>query len=146
MANKVYPQFLLARGRGTSTEDLAAAGVNVKFVFLDLAAYTYSDAHEFLSDIPGGARIATSGNLANKTVTRSGDDVVFDADDFDVVIEAAQPSIEAGVFYIDTGVAGTSRLLTFRDVNAGLPFTPNSAGETKAVRLDATGWMRWTNP
>jgi Neuraminidase (sialidase) len=146
MANKVYPEFILARAKGTSTEDLSSGAVNVKAVLVDTASYTYSDAHAFLSDIAVGARIATSGDLVNKTVVRSGDDVVFDADDFDIVIPAAQPSIEAFVIYIDTGVAGTSRLVRYYDTGTGFPFTPNASGETRQIRIDPTGWMRWNNP
>lgn len=146
MANKIYPEFILARAKGTSTEDLSSGAVNVKAVFVDTGAYTYSDAHQFLSDIAGGARIATSGNMTTKTVTRVVDDVMFDCDDFDIVIGASQPSIEAIVWYIDTGVAGTSRLIRYYDTGSGLPFTPNSAGETRQIRIDPTGWMRWNNP
>ena len=146
MANKIYPEFMLARARGTSTEDLASAGVNVKAVLVDLGAYTYSDAHVFLSDIPVGARIATSGNVANKSVSRVVDDVMFDCDDFDIVIAAAQPTIEAIVWYIDTGTPATSRLIRYYDTGTGLPFTPSASGETRQIRIDATGYMRWNNP
>lgn len=146
MANKVYPAFLRARLVGSSTEDLSSAGVNVKAVLVDTASYTYSDAHDFLDDIPGGARIATSGNLTTKAVTIVGDDVNVTADNFDVVIPASQPTIEAIVFYIDTGVASTSRLLRYYDTGAGFPFAPNAAGETRQIRPDATGWLRITNP
>lgn len=140
MANRTYPEFELARSKGQSTEDLSSAGVNVKCVLIDTASYTYSDAHVFLSDIPGGARIATSGNLANKTVTRSAGKIVHDADDFDVTIGAAQPSVEALAYYIDTGSAATSRLVTYKDTGSGLPFTPSAGGETRQVRINADGW------
>lgn len=146
MANKIYPQFILARLRGQSTEDLASAGVNVKFVAIDTGAYTYSDAHEFLSDIPSGARIATSANLTGKTVVRSGDDVNIDCDDFDVTIGAGQPSIEAGAYYIDTGTPATSRLMKFQDTGGGFPFTPSSGGETREIRVASGGFMQWGNP
>ncbi len=146
MANKIYPEFILARLRGTNTDDLAAGGVNVKCVLVDLAQYTYSDAHDFLDDVAVGARIATSGNLANKTVARSGDDVNCDADDFDITIGASQPSIEALIYYIDTGSAATSRLIKFQDTGGGLPFTPNSAGETREIRVATGGFMQWGNP
>jgi hypothetical protein len=146
MANKTYPAFIRARMVGSSTEDLSSAGVNVKAVLVDTAAYTYSDAHDFLDDIPGGARIATSANLANKAVTIVGDDVNITADNFDMVIPASQPTIEAIAFYIDTGVASTSRLLRYHDTGAGFPFTPNAAGETRQIRPDATGFMRFANP
>lgn len=146
MANKVYPRFILRRLTGVSTEDLSSAGVNVKAVAVDLAAYTYSDNHEFLSDIPGGARIATSANLTGKTVTQSGDDVLVDADDIDITFGASQPSVEAVVYYIDTGAAGTSRLIKFMDTSSGLPYTPPTGGGTVELRVAAGGYMNWGNP
>lgn len=94
----------------------------IKVVLVDTAAYTVNLAtHQFLSDIPVGARIATSGNLANKTVTAG----VADADDveFSAVTGA---TIEAIVIYKDTGNAATSRLIAYLDtVTSGLPITPN---------------------
>ena len=74
MANKLYPK--------TKTQFLQAgidlSAVNVRAILIDAGAYTYDDAHDFLDDIPSGARIAVSGNLTNKTF---GDDGSFDSDD-----------------------------------------------------------------
>lgn len=146
MANKIYPEFIRARMVGTSTEDLSSAGVDVRIVLIDTALYTYSDAHQFLSDIPVGARIATSSSLTGKTVTIVGDDVQIGSDNVDAVIPAAQPTVEACAYYINTGTPATSRLLRYHDTGAGFPFTPNPAGETKQLRPDATGWMLFSNP
>ena len=50
----------------------------IKIVLVDAADYTVDlAAHDFLDDVPAGARIATSGALANKSTTAG----VFDADD-----------------------------------------------------------------
>jgi len=62
------------------------------------------------------------------------------------VIPASQPSIEAIVFYIDSGSAATSRLIRFADTLAELPFTPAAGGETRQIRPAATGWFRLVNP
>jgi hypothetical protein len=128
MANAFYPKYL---------ENLLEADIdipvdNIKIVLVDLGAYTYSAAHEFLSDIPVGARIATSGNLANKTITSG----VVDADNvtFSAVTGA---SVEAYVVYQDTGVAATSRLIIFVDAATGLPVTPNGGDIT--LTWDASG-------
>ncbi|MEB3210276.1 MAG: hypothetical protein VKL39_02930 [Leptolyngbyaceae bacterium] len=71
MANAIYPKF---------KEQALQGGVNlltsdVKAVLVDLADYTYSASHEFLSDIVVGGRVATSPNLGSKTFTNG----TFDA-------------------------------------------------------------------
>ena len=122
MANKLYPKYKQA---------LLGAGVNlltgtVKAQLVDTSAYTYSDTHSFLSDIPAAARYGTAATLANKTVVNG----VFDADDalFTSVPAGAAGTTdkeEAIVLYLDTGAAGTSQLIYFIDTAAGLPVTPN---------------------
>jgi hypothetical protein len=111
----------------------------IKAVFVDGADYTPNLAtHQFLSDIPSGARVATSGALQNKTVT----DGVFDADDI-IVASVSGDQFEYIVLYKDTGVEGTSRLLALIDTATGLPCTPNgsditiqwSSGADKIFRL-----------
>lgn len=100
---------------------LDLTSLNLKTVLVDTGTYTFSAAHDFLDDVAGGARIATSGNLASKTVT----DGVFDAADvtFTAVTGA---TVEAIVIYNDTGTAATSDLIAYIDTaSAGLPFTPN---------------------
>ena len=131
MANVVYPKAAREGMRG----GLNLTGVTVKAVAVDLAAYTYAASHEFLSDIPGGARVATSGALTSKTDTVPSDGI-FDADDV-TFVAITGASVEAIVLFIDTGVAGTSRLLTYVDSAAGLPFTPSGGDEI--VRWNAAG-------
>jgi hypothetical protein len=79
VTNLIYPKWKAARSKA-QTPDLSSAGTNVKIVLVDLGQYTYAAGHEFLTDIPSGARIATSGNLANKVVNAGTG--VLDADDF----------------------------------------------------------------
>lgn len=147
MANKVYPKAIEAALKG-AMPDLSSAGTNVKALLVDTSAYTYSNAHEFLSDIPSGARIATSGNLANKSIaTVNTDDVRFDADDYSITIGASQPSVEALVYYVDTGNAATSRLLCYKDTGLSwLPRTPPTGGEVLNVTVNASGVFEWQNP
>ena len=114
MANTLYPKFkesLLTGGANLST-------ANVKAVLVDFGAYTYSAAHQYLSDIPVGARISTSPNLTTKTITSG----VFDADDTTFTAVPAT-SVEAVVLYIDTGTAATSQLIIILDTVTGLPIT-----------------------
>lgn len=78
----------------------------------------------FLSDIPGGARIATSGNLASKTVVDGAIGGVADAADITLIAVTGAQS-EALVIYKDTGSAATSPLLWLLVVATGLPVLPN---------------------
>lgn len=111
----------------------------IKAVLVDVAAYTVSiDTHEFLTDIPSAARVATSSNMATKTATLG----VADCDDFAFTAVTGAPS-EALVFYKDTGTASTSPLIAYLDSATGLPVTPNggdinvliSSGASKLFKL-----------
>ena len=97
----------------------------IKVVLVDYALYTLDlDNHEFLSDIPAGARVATTPALTGKT--RVGG--VLDADDPSFGNVSGAQS-EAIVLFQDTGAPGTSRLLFVFDNAApatpGLPVSPN---------------------
>lgn len=110
------------------TAGLNLATLNLKAVLIDTGAYTFSAAHDFLDDVPSGARIATSGNLTSKTTTGG----VFDAADvtFTAVTGA---TVEAVIIYNDTGTASTSDLIAYIDTfSAGVPFTPNGGDCTCA--------------
>src|SRR3954465_7390433 len=101
MANKVYPKYKKAAMAGGANVNLLTG--NVKVCLVDTDAYTYSDTHEFLSDIPLGARIAITGSLSSKVVT---DGAAFQSANgrFDAV---TGPSVEALVLFIDTGAPAT---------------------------------------
>jgi hypothetical protein len=135
MANALYDNGRESFLRGEiswNTDD-------IKAILVDTALYTVNlDTDQFLDDIPGGAIVATSANLASKTTT----DGVADAADvtFPTVSGA---TVEAVVLYQDTGVAATSRLIAYIDTATGLPVTPNggditvqwSAGANRIFRL-----------
>lgn len=142
MSNKIYPKAFERMMKAGLNLDTA----NVKAVAVDTAAYTYSDSHEFLSDIPGGALIATSGNLASKTIgTVTTDDARFDCADFTLTFAAAQPTCEALVYYVDTGAAGTSYLFKYTDTSPSLPLTPPPGGGDVAVVVSANGVFELRN-
>jgi hypothetical protein len=93
----------------------------IKAVLIDAADYTVNlAAHQFLSDIPLAARVATSAALTGKTVANG----VADAADLSLPAVSGDPG-EALVIYQDTGTAGTSRLIAYIDTATGLPVTPN---------------------
>jgi hypothetical protein len=131
MASTVYPLTKQALLSGTAI-DLTAA--NIKAALIDTGAYTYSATHDFLDDVAVGSRIATSGNLASKTVTNG----VFDA--ADVTFTAVSgASVEAIIVYIDTGTASTSRLLAYIDDTAGGDTTVTPNGGDITVTWNASG-------
>lgn len=121
MANAVYPKYKEAIISGGANTNLSSGSVKVTLV--DLADYTYSAAHEFLSDVPGAARVATSSALSGKSVTSG----VFDAADVTLSTVSGDAS-EAIIIYIDTGVEATSRLVAYIDTGVtGLPVTPSGS-------------------
>jgi hypothetical protein len=91
---------------------------SVSAVLVDTGAYTPNFSTDTnLSDIPGGARIATTA-LANKTEDGTG---VCDADDA-TFTSVPGTSVEAVVLYLDTGNPATSRLIAYID-DGGFPAT-----------------------
>lgn len=102
------------------------ASDNIKAVLVDAADYTVNAAtHQFLSDVPSGGRVATSGNFGTKSSTAG----VADAADITFTAVTGDPS-EALVIYKDTGTAGTSPLIAYIDSATGLPVTPNGGDIT----------------
>lgn len=93
----------------------------IKAVLVDTGTYTVNlSAHEFLSDVSAGSRIATSGAFTGKATTGGA------ADANDVTFTSVTgASIEAIVLYKDTGTDSTSPLIAFIDTATGLPITPN---------------------
>ena len=124
MTNAVYPKYKEAMMDALANSDLHD-GV-VKCGLLDTGAYAYSAAHQFLSDVAGGAVIVPAIALTTKTVTNG----LFDADNV-TFLAVSGPTIEALLLYIDTGVANTSRLVVYMDSGiTGLPATPNGGNIT----------------
>lgn len=117
MANAIYPLYKQSILDSDANSDLNDGTVKVALV--DTGTYTYSAAHQFLSDLSGV--VGTAQTIATTTVTNGlfdGADVTFTA--------VSGATVEALVIYIDTGVAGTSRLVSYHDTGVtGLPVTPN---------------------
>ena len=117
MANTSYPK---------GAQKLLGAAVNLLTDTIKVAlvpsAYTFSTAHEFLSDL--GTRVGTDQTLTNKSVTGG----VLDADDPDFGALAPGNTVKAFVIYKDTGNTSTSPLLFYFDTAVGLPFSTNGGG------------------
>ena len=115
-----------------SREKFMTAGINmltdtIKAVLIDVADYTVNFAtHEFLSDIPAAARVATSPALSGKTAAAG----IFNAASTTWSAVTGDQS-EAVVFIKDTGSAATSPVIAYVDsASSGLPVTPNGGDIT----------------
>jgi hypothetical protein len=99
---------------------------DIRAILVDLNDYTPNLAtHDFLDDVPAGARVAVSGALASKTATNG----VADAADLTFTAVTGDES-EALLLYVHTGVDATSRLIALIDTATGLPVTPNGGDIT----------------
>jgi hypothetical protein len=109
---------VLRDGLGAST---------LKFVLVDLGQYTPNfTTHQYLSDVPAGARITTTAQLAGVSYTVG-------------VLKATNPTLpdvgggvtgEALVLINDTGNPATSDLIALFDTAAGLPITEDSTADS----------------
>ncbi|MGP3684139.1 hypothetical protein ACTVZO_05395 [Streptomyces sp. IBSNAI002] len=125
MASALYTSFKAL----LLTADIDLAADDIRAVIVDTADYTYSAAHDFLADVPGGARVAVSSALGSKTTTGG----VFDAADttFSAV---TGDSVEAIVLYKHTGSDATADLIAYID---GVSVTPNGGDIT--IQWNASG-------
>jgi hypothetical protein len=114
MANARY-----GKGReatGNARINLIADTIRAQLV--DTAAYAVAiDSHEYLSEIPMGARIGNPVTLTNKSNTLG----FFRAANISFNGLTGAPSLEALVLYKYTGNDATSNLLAYIDTAQGLP-------------------------
>lgn len=126
MADAFYENYrntLLNGGAVHGAIDLDDAATNIKVILYDEGADALNLADQDIADVLAGARIATSGNVASKTV---GTLAVGVFDHADVVYTAVSgASVESLTYYKDSGVESTSPLICNIDSATGLPVTPN---------------------
>jgi hypothetical protein len=125
MANALYSLFKEALLSQSPSVDWDTDDIKVALV----RGYTFSQTHQFLSDITGGGGgtiVATSANLAAKSVTNG----VADAGDVTFTAVAAGAACEHLICYMDTTVAATSPLIFAIDTATGMPVTPTGADIT----------------
>lgn len=119
MANAAYSKWLEAQIGSTP---INWGSDTIRVVALS-SAYTFSQTHQFHSDLSGVLGNAT---LASKTATSG----VLDA--ADAVISGVLASAVAAVVVEKwTGVAGTSQLMLFFDTGVGFGQTPT--GDTTVI-------------
>ena len=119
MASVIYPkwkQLIVGLGCGSGTKPTGT----LKAQIVDAADYTYDAGHDYLDDVPAGARVGTAVEITNPTFTLG----VLDGDNVTWASVTGDVS-EAVVVYLDTGTAGTSPLICYQDSGTGLPVTPN---------------------
>ena len=114
----IFPKYEEALLNQSANSNLMSGVVKMLLVG---AAYTYSGTHQFLSDVPSGARVGISAALANKTNING----AFDSDGtvFSSLVAVQATAI---IMFIDTGSESTSRLVSYTNVATGLPLTPNT--------------------
>lgn len=128
MANQFYPKWKEAVIQGAANSSLAGT---VKVALIDTAAYTFSSAHQFFSDLTG--IVGTPATLTSKTFTNG----TLDAADT-LFPTLAGVSVEGLVLYIDTGTPTTSRLVSYQDSSiGGGGFTPS--GVDLLIQWDLLG-------
>lgn len=119
MANTFYPK---------GAEKMLTAAINYSSDTIKVGivsdAYTYSTAHEFLSD--AGTLVGTAQTLASKSITGG----VFDAADPAFGAIAPGSTAKALIMWKDTGNPATSPLLAYLDQLTGFPFATNGGAVT----------------
>jgi hypothetical protein len=121
MANALYDTGRNAFLRG----DLSWNSNTFKVVLLSSSYTSNLSTHQYLSSIPGGARVATSSAL---TTLFPGAGV---ADASDITFTSVSGSqVTQFVIYRDTGVEATSQLVALFDTAINLPITPNGGDIT----------------
>lgn len=106
---------------GKALLDLSSL-TTVKAILIEDGLYTADeDNHEFLSDVPVGARLSTA------TLSGYNFGTTTEAEAYTDLITFTAPTsgktVSAVVIYNDTGVESTSELLTYDNTQVGFPLT-----------------------
>lgn len=131
-----YDKFSEELGNG----NIDLVNDDIRAMLVNSGAYTPDFVNdEFLSDVPGGARIATmSTMLSGRTLVGP----VFDIEDYTFPAVSGD-EINGLLIYKNTGVESTSVLIAYLDNGSNMPLTPEgvdilirwSNGENKVFRL-----------
>jgi len=125
MASAHYNLALQEWYKGT-IGDITAGGTVIKVRLMRVSAYTFAQAHQFLSSLP--AAIVTDVTLGSKTANGAGADPgCFDAGDATFASVPSGAAIDCLGCFKDTGNPATSPLLWYID---GFTVTPNGGDIT----------------
>lgn len=112
---------------------------DVKAVFVDTTLYTFDLSHQFLSSVPVGARLATSGNLQGKTATGG----ACNADPLVLASVPAGPPSGQFLLYWDVGGDATASPIIIKlDSYSNLPVYFNGGNVTINWPTDANKIFR----
>jgi len=122
-------------------------GATIKALLLANAHTPNMNGHEFLSDIVAN-EIADAGyvrqSLSGKTITQDGSNrTVYDADDVDFG-NAVSLTARYMALFLDTTVAGTSKLMGLIDLNNGGSTAVSSTNSDFDIGFNAAGIYRIT--
>ena len=132
MSNQWYDKTLTTIGKGNL--DLNSLS-DPKMIAIETGLYTFSQAHDFLDDIPVGARLATV-SLSSVTFGSSLEGYLDAADP--TFVTPAIGTVVAFIIYNDTAVEATSPLLLFIDTGVTLPITTETARDLE-VEFNSNG-------
>lgn len=136
MTKVVYPS---ARNAAWKAANIPVDTDTIKLQLLD-ADYTYNAAHDFLDDIPAGARIGTAQTITTKTfgTIAAG---VFDGDDVTIPTVAGGDTVVAYAIYDDTpATEATKPLIIFVNEKAdGSAISILTNGGNIGVTFSASG-------
>ena len=129
MANKLYPKWKEALLQASADSDLAGSGTTGVYVALvDTGTYTYSDAHQYYSDLSG-----IVGTPVEIGATKSYTNGVFDGADATFSAVSGNTAEALVLYRKNAGANTTWRLVAYLDTSVtGLPVTPNGGDITVA--------------
>ena len=133
MANVIFPKYKEALLSGAANIDLTASTVRVALI--DTGTYGYNAADTFITALTGASVVGTAQPIAGTKSVTGGK---FTSTNLTVTFTGVTgATVEALIIYIDTGTAGTSRMVAFFDLVSGLTLTPNGGNVT--VSFNASG-------
>ena len=128
MSFNLYNEYA-ERALKATAPNLATA--DIKIIFVDSSLYTFDQAHDFLDDVPGGARVDDPVALTDRTCEAG----VFRAADISTSLPDGAGTVNAVIGYYDSGVEATSLLIFYNDQSPDLPFTAD--GNSRQLRWNA---------
>jgi hypothetical protein len=126
----IYPLYKQELAQGTANTSLTGT---VKIRALTTAGYTYSAAHQFLTDIGTAMTGTTDQTLASKTYALG----KFTSANATFTAVTSGNTMTQVVLYIDTGTAATSRLVAQLDGFSQLA----NGGDIVLAPNGTNGWI-----